>query len=52
MSFGFAIALIGCFKGLRTMGGAEGVGRSTTEAVVLGASLILVLDAFWAVVLL
>ena len=52
MSFGFAIALIGCFKGLRTMGGAEGVGRATTEAVVMGASLILVLDAFWAVVLL
>jgi phospholipid/cholesterol/gamma-HCH transport system permease protein len=51
-SFGFAIAVIGSFKGLRAAGGAEGVGKATTEAVVLGASVILVLDAFWAVVLL
>ena len=51
-SFGFAIAVIGSFKGLWTRGGAEGVGRATTEAVVLGASMILLLDAFWAVVLL
>jgi len=51
-SFGFCIAVIGSFKGLRTLGGAEGVGKATTEAVVLGASMILVLDAFWAVVLL
>ncbi|MGD2136277.1 MAG: ABC transporter permease, partial [Gemmatimonadales bacterium] len=52
MSFGFAIATIGCLKGLRTAGGAEGVGRETTAAVVVGAEMILVLDAFWAVVLL
>jgi phospholipid/cholesterol/gamma-HCH transport system permease protein len=52
MSFGFAVASIGCLKGLRTTGGAEGVGRETTAAVVLGAESILVLDAFWAVVLL
>jgi ABC-type transporter Mla maintaining outer membrane lipid asymmetry permease subunit MlaE len=32
--------------------GAEAVGRATTQAVVRGAQLILVLDAFWAVVLL
>lgn len=51
-SFGFAIATIGCLKGLRTMGGAEGVGRETTAAVVLGCEMILVLDAFWALVLL
>ena len=52
MSFGLVIALIGCYKGLHTQGGAEGVGRETTAAVVLSAELILVLDAFWAVVLL
>jgi len=52
MSFGFAIALIGCIKGLDTEGGAEGVGRQTMSAVVLGAQSILVLDAFWAIVLL
>jgi phospholipid/cholesterol/gamma-HCH transport system permease protein len=52
MSFGAAIALIGCYHGLSTRGGAEGVGRETTTAVVRGAEAILVLDAFWAVVLL
>lgn len=51
-SFGFTIALVGCVVGLSTSGGAEGVGRSTTRAVVISAMLILVLDAFWAVVLL
>jgi phospholipid/cholesterol/gamma-HCH transport system permease protein len=51
-SFGFIITLVGCRLGLGTRGGAEGVGRSTTRAVVYSAMLILVLDAFWAVVLL
>src|SRR5258706_8917036 len=51
-SFGFTIALVGCVVGLGTRGGAEGVGRSTTRTVVYSAILILVLDAFWAVVLL
>src|SRR5437016_10573193 len=51
-SFGFTITLVGCIVGLSTRGGAEGVGRSTTRTVVYSAILILVLDAFWAVVLL
>jgi phospholipid/cholesterol/gamma-HCH transport system permease protein len=51
-TFGFTIALVGCIVGLRTRGGAEGVGRATMRAVVYSAILILVLDAFWAVVLL
>lgn len=51
-SFGFTITMVGCIVGLATRGGAEGVGRSTTRAVVYAAILILVLDAFWAVVLL
>ncbi|MGH7607182.1 MAG: MlaE family ABC transporter permease [Gemmatimonadales bacterium] len=51
-SFGFTITLVGCIVGLATRGGAEGVGRSTTRTVVYSAILILVLDAFWAVVLL
>jgi phospholipid/cholesterol/gamma-HCH transport system permease protein len=49
-SFGFAVTLLGCYAGMRTRGGAEGVGRAATSAVVLGAVMILVLDAFWAVV--
>jgi phospholipid/cholesterol/gamma-HCH transport system permease protein len=51
-SFGLAVTSIGCFWGFSTQGGAEAVGRSTTQAVVMSSMLILVLDAFWAVVLL
>jgi len=51
-SFGFAIALIGCSCGLGVRQGAEEVGRATTRAVVLSAQIILVLDAFWALLLL
>src|SRR6185437_11283073 len=47
-SFGFAVTLIGCYKGLRARGGAEGVGHAATQAVVYSAVMILVLDAFWA----
>lgn len=48
-SFGFAVTLMGSIRGLRATGGAEGVGRAATSAVVYSAVLILVLDAFWAV---
>ena len=48
-SFGGAVTLVGCIRGLRTSGGAVGVGRAATSAVVISAVLILVLDAFWAV---
>jgi phospholipid/cholesterol/gamma-HCH transport system permease protein len=51
-SFGLIITVVGCFMGFTTKGGAEGVGIATTRAVVLSSMLILVFDAFWAVVLL
>src|SRR6266699_1645188 len=51
-TFGFTITLVGCIVGLGTRGGAEGVGLSATRAVVYSAVLLLVLDAFWALVLL
>jgi phospholipid/cholesterol/gamma-HCH transport system permease protein len=51
-SFGLSVTSIGAFYGFNTMGGAAAVGRSTTQAVVVSSMLILVLDAFWAVVLL
>jgi phospholipid/cholesterol/gamma-HCH transport system permease protein len=51
-SFGTTITVVGCMVGLATRGGAEGVGISTTRAVVYSAVLLLLLDAFWAVVLL
>ncbi|HUF49536.1 MAG TPA: ABC transporter permease [Longimicrobiales bacterium] len=51
-SFGLAVTSVGCFYGFNTSGGAAAVGRSTTQSVVVSSMLILVLDAFWAVVLL
>jgi phospholipid/cholesterol/gamma-HCH transport system permease protein len=51
-SFGFLVTVVGCFQGFTTDGGAEGVGMATTRAVVISSMLILVFDAFWAVVLL
>jgi len=51
-SFGFAVTAIGCYFGFHTRGGAEGVGRATTSAVVISSMVILVLDAFWAAALL
>ncbi len=41
---GFIIATIGCFCGLRTTGGTQGVGRSTTQAVVVSSVLIILFD--------
>ncbi|HTX42043.1 MAG TPA: ABC transporter permease [Acidobacteriaceae bacterium] len=42
--FGFIIATIGCFYGMRTRGGTQGVGRSTTQAVVVSSVLIIATD--------
>jgi phospholipid/cholesterol/gamma-HCH transport system permease protein len=42
--FGFIIASIGCFYGLRTTGGTEGVGRSTIQAVVFSSVMIIFVD--------
>ncbi len=44
--FGLILSLIGCYKGFNTYGGAEGVGRATTEAVVLASITILISDYF------
>ncbi|WP_223144615.1 MlaE family ABC transporter permease [Deferribacter autotrophicus] len=42
--FGLVLTLVGCYKGFYTTGGAEGVGKSTTESVVMSCVLILVFD--------
>jgi len=42
--FGGIVTLVGCYKGYMTQGGAEGVGKATTESVVLACVLILVFD--------
>lgn len=42
--FGCIIALIGCYEGLNTKGGAEGVGSATTRSVVISFILIILAD--------
>ena len=45
-AFGAIIAVTSCFYGLRTAGGTEGVGRATTQAVVMSSILVLAVDYF------
>jgi phospholipid/cholesterol/gamma-HCH transport system permease protein len=49
--FGAVVGLIGCYKGFHTEGGAEGVGKATTGAVVVSCMLILILDYFLSALL-
>jgi phospholipid/cholesterol/gamma-HCH transport system permease protein len=42
--FGFIVALMGCYNGYNSRGGAQGVGAATTYAVVSSSILILVFD--------
>jgi phospholipid/cholesterol/gamma-HCH transport system permease protein len=44
--FGFFMVTIACFKGLNTKGGTEGVGMTTTEAVVVSSIVVFVSDFF------
>ena len=50
--FGFILASVGCFMGLRTRGGTQGVGVSTTQSVVVASILILATDFFMTKLLL
>ena len=43
---GFVIVSIGCVVGLRTRGGTQGVGRATTNAVVIGSVAVIAVDFF------
>lgn len=45
-SFAFIVALVGCYYGLSTTGGTQGVGRATTQAVVASMILIFVTNFF------
>ena len=42
--FGFIVGSVGCFYGMRTTGGTQGVGRSTISAVVFASVLIIFVD--------
>jgi phospholipid/cholesterol/gamma-HCH transport system permease protein len=42
--FGYILSSIGCFYGLRTTGGTQGVGQSTIQAVVTASVFIIFVD--------
>ena len=42
--FGFAIGIIGCYKGWNTKDGTEGVGRSANSAVVISIFAVFIID--------
>ncbi len=44
--FGFIISVVGCYYGLTTRGGTQGVGRSTTQSVVAASVMILASNFF------
>jgi phospholipid/cholesterol/gamma-HCH transport system permease protein len=44
--FGVVIAIVGCWQGMKTEGGAEGVGRATTRTVVISSITILIFNFF------
>jgi phospholipid/cholesterol/gamma-HCH transport system permease protein len=46
MVYGFILATVGCYKGLTVRGGTQGVGRATTQAVVVASVLIIGADLF------
>lgn len=44
--FGFIVSTVGCYQGLKVRGGTQGVGRATTQAVVVASVLILISNFF------
>lgn len=49
--FGLIFSVVGCYKGYTTHGGAEGVGKSTTNSVVISSVSILIADYFLTAVM-
>lgn len=47
--FGLAIAMVGCFEGMKVQGSAESVGQRTTASVVEGIFTVIVLDALFSI---
>ena len=48
--FAAIIAVVGCYQGFRTKGGADSVGRQTTRSVVQSIFLVIVADALFSIV--
>jgi phospholipid/cholesterol/gamma-HCH transport system permease protein len=44
--FAFILSTVGCYQGLKVRGGTQGVGRATTQAVVVSSVLIIITDTF------
>jgi phospholipid/cholesterol/gamma-HCH transport system permease protein len=44
--FAFILSTVGCYKGMNVQGGTQGVGRATTQAVVVSSVMIIVADTF------
>lgn len=49
--FGLTIGIVGCYEGFNTRGGAQGVGRATTNSVVISTVMILILNFVSALIL-
>jgi phospholipid/cholesterol/gamma-HCH transport system permease protein len=49
--FGMIISIIGCFKGIKTKGGARGVGEATTDSVVYSLMAIFIANYFLSLIL-
>ena len=46
LAFAFIVATVGCYKGLTVRGGTQGVGRATTQSVVVSSVMIIIADLF------
>jgi len=44
--FAFILATVGCYQGMNVRGGTQGVGRATTQAVVVSSVMIIIADTF------
>jgi phospholipid/cholesterol/gamma-HCH transport system permease protein len=42
--FGFAIGMVGCYRGYNSRNGTQGVGRSANSAVVISSILVFIID--------
>ncbi len=47
--FAVVIAMLGCYQGFKVQGGADSVGRQTTQSVVMGIFAVILIDAIFAV---
>lgn len=50
VSFAIIITIVGTYRGLHFKGGADGVGRATTESVVTSIFAIIVMDSIWGII--